>query len=78
MKIESGKDDIDINLFHDLWKKSFNIRRLCIRELEIEEVLERFPGYCRPEMVRTIEHNQQEIFVCIQANEVFSLFSDLD
>jgi hypothetical protein len=63
MKIESLKDDIDINLFYDHWRKSFNIRRLCIRELQIDEVLERFPGYRRPEMVRTIEHNQLKIIV---------------
>ncbi len=71
MKSELAKDDVDINFFYDLWKKSFNIRRLCIRELEIAEVLERFPGYRHPEMVRIIEYNQLKMFFFIRANKVF-------
>ncbi|CAF4064235.1 unnamed protein product [Rotaria sordida] len=48
--VELLKDDPNNVLFYDLWLQSFNIRRLCIRELTIIEVLERFPGYCRLEM----------------------------
>ena len=71
MKLELAKDDVDINLFYDLWKKSFNIRRLCIRELEIAEVLERFPGYCHPDMVRIIEYNQLKMFFLYELIKFF-------
>ena len=47
MKRELLKDDPDNDLLHNLWKQSFSIRRLCIRELGIDEILERFPDYCR-------------------------------
>lgn len=53
MKAELLKDNPDDDILHDLWRQSFNIRRLCIRELSIDEILERFPGYRIPEMVRT-------------------------
>ena len=52
MKMELRKDDPSNDLLHDLWRQSFNIRRLCIYELSIIEILERFPGYCRPDIVR--------------------------
>ncbi|CAF1498990.1 unnamed protein product, partial [Didymodactylos carnosus] len=45
MKMELLKDDPDHDMLHNLWRQSFNIRRLCIRELTIYEILERFPGY---------------------------------
>lgn len=51
MKLELLKDDPDLNMFHNLWQQSFNIRRLCIRDLTIPEILERFPGYHFSEMV---------------------------
>ena len=54
MKIELSKDDPDHNKLHDLWQQSFSIRRLCIRDLTIDEILERFPGYHIPAMVRVI------------------------
>jgi hypothetical protein len=54
MKMELLKDNPDNDLLHDLWKQSFNIRRLCIRELKIDEVLERFPGYRRSEIVSIV------------------------
>ncbi|CAF4292974.1 unnamed protein product [Rotaria sp. Silwood2] len=53
--MELLKDDPNNYLLHDLWKQSYNIRRLCIRELEIDEILERLPGYCRSEMVSIID-----------------------
>ncbi|CAF4311838.1 unnamed protein product, partial [Rotaria magnacalcarata] len=37
-------------MFHNLWQQSFNIRRLCIRDLTVPEILERFPGYHLSEM----------------------------
>jgi hypothetical protein len=47
-----------------LWRQSFNIRRLCIRELPIDEILNRFPGYHRPELVRLIDQNMiRKIFI---------------
>ena len=52
MKAELLKDNPDDDTLHDLWRQSFNIRRLCVCELSIDEILERFPGYCIPEMVR--------------------------
>ncbi|CAF1297573.1 unnamed protein product [Adineta steineri] len=51
MNMELLKDDPNNELLHDLWIQSFNIRRLCIRELDIVEILERFPGYRRLEMI---------------------------
>ena len=52
MKMELLKDDPSNDLLRDLWRQSFNARRLCIHELSIIELLERFPGYRRPEIVR--------------------------
>ncbi|CAF1163253.1 unnamed protein product [Adineta steineri] len=51
MNTELLKDDPNNDLLRDLWIQSFNIRRLCIRELDIVEILERFPGYRRSEMI---------------------------
>lgn len=55
MKLELFKDDPDLDLCHNLWKKSFNIRRLCIRDLTVSEIIERFPGYRRSEMVSILQ-----------------------
>ncbi len=57
MKIEFLKDDPDLDMLHNLWQQSFNIRRLCIRELTVTEILERFPGYRLPRMVSVAENN---------------------
>lgn len=51
MKLELLKDDPDLVMFHNLWQQSFNIRRLCIRDLTVTEILERFPGYRLSEML---------------------------
>ncbi|CAF5226475.1 unnamed protein product, partial [Rotaria magnacalcarata] len=51
MKNELDKDYPDNNLLRHLWMQSFNTRRLCIRESKINVILERFPGYHRPEMI---------------------------
>lgn len=51
MKTELLKENPNHDVLHDLWRQSFNIRRLCIRELSTDEILERFPGYQIPEMV---------------------------
>ncbi|CAM4839800.1 unnamed protein product [Rotaria magnacalcarata] len=51
MKNELDKDHPDNNLLRHLWIQSFNTRRLCIRESKINVILERFPGYHRPEMI---------------------------
>ncbi|CAF4506679.1 unnamed protein product, partial [Rotaria magnacalcarata] len=50
MNMELLKDKPDNDTLNDLWTQSFNIRRLCIRELSIDEILERFPAYRRPEL----------------------------
>ncbi len=62
MKAELLKDNPDNDMLHDLWRQSFNIRRLSIRELPIDEVLERFPGYHLPEIVRVINDNLRRMF----------------
>ncbi|CAF4178390.1 unnamed protein product, partial [Rotaria sp. Silwood2] len=51
MKVELLTDDPDLDMFHNLWQQSFNIRRLCIRDLTVTEILERFPGYRLSEIV---------------------------
>ncbi|CAM4827088.1 unnamed protein product, partial [Rotaria magnacalcarata] len=51
MNMELLKDKPDNDTLNDLWTQSFNIRRLCIRELSIDEILERFPAYRRPELI---------------------------
>ncbi|CAF4580412.1 unnamed protein product [Rotaria socialis] len=51
MNMELLKDKPDNDTLNDLWAQSFNIRRLCIRELSIDEILERFPAYRRPELI---------------------------
>ncbi|CAF3569567.1 unnamed protein product, partial [Rotaria socialis] len=48
MNIELLKDNPDNDILNDLWGQSFNIRGLCVRELSIDEILERFPAYRRP------------------------------
>ncbi len=57
MKIELHKDNPDENFLHDLWRQSFNIRRLHVRELPVNQLLERFPGYRRADMVSDINDN---------------------
>lgn len=57
MKIELLKDNSDDNILHDLWMESFNTRRLHVRELPIDELLEKFPGYRRADLVRDINDN---------------------
>ncbi|CAF5056525.1 unnamed protein product, partial [Rotaria socialis] len=54
MNIELLKDNPDNDILNDLWGQSFNIRRLCVHELSIDEILERFPVYRCPELVRVI------------------------
>ncbi|CAF1957432.1 unnamed protein product [Rotaria magnacalcarata] len=51
MNIELLKDNPDNNILHNLWSQSFNIRRLHVRELTIDELLERFPGYRRADLL---------------------------
>ncbi|CAF4130304.1 unnamed protein product [Rotaria magnacalcarata] len=51
MKLELLEDDPDLDMLHNLWQQSFNIRRLCIRDLTVTEILERFPGYRLSEMI---------------------------
>ncbi|CAF1935955.1 unnamed protein product, partial [Rotaria magnacalcarata] len=51
MNIELLKDNPDNDILNDLWGQSFNIRGLCVRELSIDEILERFPAYRRPELI---------------------------
>ena len=54
MKIELLKDNPDNTILHNLWRQSFNIRRLHVRELSICELLERYPGYHHADLVRDI------------------------
>lgn len=56
MKIELLKDDPDHDILHNIWKQSFNIRRLHVRQLPIDELLNRFPGYRRLDLVRDINN----------------------
>jgi hypothetical protein len=72
MKVELLKDVPDYDTLIDLWKQSFNIRRLCVRELPIDQILERFPGYRRPELVRV---NNQSL---IRKFDLHSVFPFLD
>ncbi|CAF1622806.1 unnamed protein product [Rotaria magnacalcarata] len=46
MEIELLKDNPDNNIFHNLWSQAFNIRRL-----HVSELLERFPGYHRADLL---------------------------
>ena len=73
MKRELLKDDPDNDLLHNLWKQSFSIRRLCIRELGIDEILERFPDYCRAEMVSIIDHISINSFSKLRYKDLFCL-----
>ena len=73
MKIELLEDDPDNDLLHNVWKQSFSIRRLCIRELRINEILEHFPGYCRAEMVSIIDHISINIFSKLRYKDLFCL-----
>jgi hypothetical protein len=63
MKTELLNDDPDHDMLHNLWRQSFNIRRLCIRELTVTEILERFPGYRLSEMVSAVDNNLLRIFL---------------
>lgn len=54
MKTELLKDNPDNNILRNLWRQSFNIRRLHVRELPIHELLQRYPGYCHADLVRDI------------------------
>ncbi|CAF3479875.1 unnamed protein product, partial [Rotaria socialis] len=51
MHIKLPKYNPDNDILNDLWGQSFNIRGLCVRELSIDEILERFPAYRRPELI---------------------------
>lgn len=57
MKMELLKDNPDNNILDNLWRQSFNIRRLHVRELSTDELLERFPGYRCADLVRYINNN---------------------
>ncbi|CAF4021138.1 unnamed protein product [Rotaria sp. Silwood2] len=65
-KLELLKDNPDLDMFHNLWQQSFNIRRLCIRDLTATEILERFPGYRLSEMI-SATHNT-EVKECAGVN----------
>lgn len=56
MKNELLKDDPDNDILHQIWRRSFNIRRLHLRQLPINELLSRFPGYHQPDLVRNINN----------------------
>jgi len=56
MKVELLKDNPDNNILHDIWRQSFNIRRLHVRQLPIDELLSRFPGYRRSDLVSDINN----------------------
>ncbi|CAF2951760.1 unnamed protein product [Rotaria sp. Silwood2] len=62
-KLELLKDNPDLDMFHNLWQQSFNIRRLCIRDLTATEILERFPGYRLSEMISATHNNVSPIRV---------------
>ena len=63
MKMELLKDDPNNDLLHGLWRQSFNVRWLCIHELSIIEILERFPGCRRPEIVRIFYREPRRDFI---------------
>ena len=63
MKLEVLKNDPDLDMLHNLWQQSFNIRRLCVRELTITEIMERFPGYRLPALVSAIDNGLTNMFL---------------
>lgn len=68
MKAELLKENPNHDALHDLWRQSFNIRRLCIRELSTDEILERFPGYRIPEMVSVTSYELLRIHFFTENN----------
>ena len=62
MKMEMVKDNPDYDILNILWRKSYNIRRSCIRELAVTEVLERFPAYRLAQMVGFINNLLLKMF----------------
>ncbi|CAF3060653.1 unnamed protein product [Rotaria sp. Silwood2] len=84
MKIELLKDDPDTDILHNIWRQSFNIRRLHVRQLPIDELLSRFPGYRRPDLllaevqetagvdlVENVKDILPKLFDCIPDNNCF-------
>lgn len=63
MQSELLKEDFDLEKLHHLWQQSFNIRRLCVRELTVPELLERFPGYRISELVSVISNVLISVFL---------------
>ncbi|CAF1297592.1 unnamed protein product [Adineta steineri] len=76
MNTELLKDDPNNDLLRDLWIQSFNIRRLCIRELDIVEILERFPGYRRSEMILAEVKESTDIDIEENVNVLLPKFFD--
>ncbi|CAM4810212.1 unnamed protein product [Rotaria magnacalcarata] len=76
MKMELLKDDPDNDLIHDLWRQSFNIRRLCIHELSIAETLDRFPGYRRSDMILAEVKESVGVDLYENINELLPKFFD--
>ncbi|CAF4207787.1 unnamed protein product, partial [Rotaria sordida] len=51
MKTELRRDNPDSNVLHKLWRQSFNTRRIHVRELPIDQLLEQHPGYPRADLL---------------------------
>ncbi|CAF2184870.1 unnamed protein product [Rotaria magnacalcarata] len=74
--MELLKDNPDNDTLNDLWTQSFNIRRLCIRELSIDEILQRFPGYCRPELILAEVKDTVGVDINKNTNDLLPKFFD--
>ena len=62
MKLELLKNDPDLDMLHNLWQQSFNIRRLFLRELTITKILERFSGHRLSALVSAIDNGLTNVF----------------
>ncbi|CAF3847856.1 unnamed protein product, partial [Rotaria sp. Silwood1] len=84
MKIELRRDNPDNNVLHKLWRQSFNTRRLHVRELPIDQLLEQYPGYRRADLLlaevketigvdlnENVEDLLPKFFECLPDNNYF-------
>ncbi|CAF1288923.1 unnamed protein product [Rotaria sordida] len=76
MKLQLLKDDPDLDFFRNLWRQSFNIRRLCIRDLTVTEILERFPGYRLSEMILAEVKECTDVNIEENVNDLLPKFFD--
>ena len=56
MRAGIGNETIPKDELNTLWKKTFGYRRLFIRLHTTNEILEKFPGYTYPELVKLMRN----------------------